>query len=108
MAHIVIVGASTGGMPAAYEIRNTLGSGHRITVVNPSETFSFVPSNPWIAVGWRKRSDTCFPIAPYLKKRDIDFIAQAVGPLQASREPRDASAPPGETGKAASGRRSAT
>ncbi|MCB1549932.1 MAG: molybdopterin-guanine dinucleotide biosynthesis protein B [Hyphomicrobiaceae bacterium] len=37
-----------------------------------------------------------------------DFIAQAVGPLQASREPRDASAPPGETGKAAGGRRSAT
>jgi sulfide:quinone oxidoreductase len=82
MAHIVIVGASTGGMPAAYEIRNTLGSGHRITVVNPSETFSFVPSNPWIAVGWRKRSDTCFPIAPYLKKRDIDFIAQAVTEIQ--------------------------
>ena len=81
MAHIVIVGASTGGMPAAYEIRDTLGAGHRITVVNPSEHFSFVPSNPWVAVGWRTRSDTGFPIAPCLKKRDIDFVAQAVAEI---------------------------
>jgi sulfide:quinone oxidoreductase len=82
MAHIVIIGASTGGMPAAYEIRDALGPNHRITVLNPSGTFSFIPSNPWIAVGWRTRGDTTFPIAPYLKKRDIDFIAQAVSEIQ--------------------------
>jgi len=82
MAHIVIVGASTGGLPAAYEIRDCLGSEHRITVINASDTFSFVPSNPWVAVGWRSRRDTTFPIAPYLKKRDIDFIPMAVTEIQ--------------------------
>ena len=82
MAHIVIVGASTGGMPAAYEIRDRVGPGHRITVLNPSDTFSFVPSNPWIAVGWRTRAETTIPIAPHLKKKGIEFIAQAVAAIQ--------------------------
>ena len=56
MAHIVILGAGTGGMPAAYEIRATLDKSHRITVVNALDYFQFVPSNPWVAVGWRQRS----------------------------------------------------
>ena len=77
MAHIVILGAGTGGMPAAYEARDVLGKEHKITVINASETFQFVPSNPWIGVGWRKREDTTLPIRPYLKKRGIDFIASA-------------------------------
>ena len=34
MAHIVIVGAGIGGMPAAYELRELLDKEHRITVVN--------------------------------------------------------------------------
>jgi sulfide:quinone oxidoreductase len=78
MAHIVILGAGTGGMPAAYEMRAALGKDHKITVINASETFQFVPSNPWLGVGWRKRADITFPIRPYLEKKGIDFIAQAV------------------------------
>ena len=74
MAHIVIIGASTGGMPAAYDIRETLGKGHKITVISHSENFHFVPSNPWVAVGWRTREDISFKIGPCLKKKNIDFI----------------------------------
>ena len=55
MAHIVILGAGTGGMPAAYELREKLDKTHRITVVNAVDYFQFVPSNPWLAVGWRDR-----------------------------------------------------
>ena len=66
MAHIVILGAGIGGMPAAYELRELLGTEHRITVVNATDTFQFVPSNPWVAVGWRERSDITLPIAPLL------------------------------------------
>jgi sulfide:quinone oxidoreductase len=51
MAHIVIIGAGLGGMPAAYEIRELLSDEHRITVVNATDTFQFTPSNPWVAVG---------------------------------------------------------
>ena len=74
MAHIVIMGAGIGGMPAAYEIKELLGKEHRVTVVNSNDYFQFVPSNPWIAVGWRQREQITLPIAPYLARKGIDFI----------------------------------
>jgi sulfide:quinone oxidoreductase len=83
MAHIVIIGAGIGGMPAAYELRAALDKSHAITVVNASEDFQFVPSNPWLAVGWRERETITFPIRPYLEKKGIDFIAQRVQRIDA-------------------------
>jgi sulfide:quinone oxidoreductase len=78
MAHIVILGAGIGGMPAAYELRAALDRTHRVTVVNALDYFQFVPSNPWLAVGWREREAITFPIRPYLEKKGIEFIAQRV------------------------------
>ena len=75
MAHIVIIGASTGGMPAAYEIKAAVGPQHRVTVISNTDTFHFVPSNPWVAVGWRSRKDITFAIGPALNKKGIEFIA---------------------------------
>jgi sulfide:quinone oxidoreductase len=83
MAHIVIVGAGTGGMPAAYELRAELDRTHRITVVNALPDFQFVPSNPWVAVGWRDREAVSFPIKPYLDKKGIGFVAQRVQRIDA-------------------------
>ena len=54
MAHVVILGAGTGGVPCAYEMRDALSREHQVTLINASENFQFVPSNPWLAVGWRK------------------------------------------------------
>ncbi|MDD3519456.1 MAG: FAD-dependent oxidoreductase [Chromatiales bacterium] len=82
MAHIVILGAGTGGMPAAYELRETLDSTHTITVVNAAEYFQFVPSNPWVAVGWRKRDDITFPIRPYLERKGIRFVQGFVDKIE--------------------------
>ena len=76
MAHIVVLGAGTGGMPAAYELRAELGKEHRITVINERDYFQFVPSNPWVAVGWRDRASITFDIRPHLERKGIDFIAQ--------------------------------
>ena len=64
MSHIVVLGAGTGGMPAAYELREKLGHDHRITLVNAVDCFQFVPSNPWVAVGWRDREAITFQIRP--------------------------------------------
>ena len=75
MAHVVILGAGTGGMPAAYEMKEMLGKEHEVTVINERDYFQFVPSNPWVAVGWRTRSDITFPIEKYLNKKGINFIA---------------------------------
>ncbi|BCO30756.1 pyridine nucleotide-disulfide oxidoreductase [Thiohalobacter sp. COW1] len=82
MAHIVIIGASTGGMPAAYEIKEALGSDHRVTVINATPDFHFVPSNPWVAVGWRSRADISFDIKPRLENKGIDFIPVAVSEIK--------------------------
>lgn len=74
MAKIVVLGAGTGGMPAAYELREELGSEHEITVVNERDYFQFVPSNPWVAVGWRDRKSITMPIEECLSKKDIKFV----------------------------------
>lgn len=85
MAHIVIMGAGIGGMPTAYELKAKLGNQHQITVVNAVDYFQFVPSNPWLAVGWSKREKITFPIRPYLEKKGINFIAQPVSKIDAEQ-----------------------
>ena len=85
MAHIVIMGAGIGGMPTAYELKAKLGRDHQITVVNTVDYFQFVPSNPWLAVGWSKREKITFPIRPYLEKKGINFIAQPVSKINAEQ-----------------------
>jgi len=83
MAHIVIMGAGVGGMPTAYELKDKVGKHHQVTVVNSVDYFQFVPSNPWLAVGWRTREKITFPIRPYLEKKGINFIAQPVTNIDA-------------------------
>lgn len=85
MAHIVIMGAGIGGMPTAYELKAKLGNNHQITVVNSVDYFQFVPSNPWLAVGWSKREKITFPIRAYLEKKGINFIAQPVSKIDAEQ-----------------------
>jgi len=84
MAHIVVLGAGTGGMPAAYELRQMLDAQHRITVINAQDYFQFVPSNPWVALGWREREDVTFSLRPYLERKNIGFIAQAATKIDAA------------------------
>ena len=89
MAHIIILGAGTGGMPAAYELREKLDAQHQVTVVNAVDYFQFVPSNPWVAVGWRQRDAITFPIRPHLEKKGIAFIAQPVQRIDAEHNALD-------------------
>ena len=74
MAHIVVIGASTGGLPFAYDIKKTLGSGHTVTVISNNPNFNFIPSNPWLAVGWRNEEDISFELKPHLQRKDINLI----------------------------------
>jgi sulfide:quinone oxidoreductase len=76
MARICIIGASTAGLPCAYELRDALGRGHDITIVSETDYFQFIPSNPWVAIGWRERRDVTFPLAPCLKKKGISLVAE--------------------------------
>ncbi len=78
MAHIVIMGAGIGGMAMAYEMRAKAGKADVVTVISNTPKFHFVPSNPWVAVNWRKRDEVEFEIEPLLRKRKIEFIATGV------------------------------
>ncbi|HXN06763.1 MAG TPA: FAD/NAD(P)-binding oxidoreductase [Nitrospiria bacterium] len=85
MARIVILGASIGGLPAAFECRKLLGKEHSVTVISNVDFFHFVPSNPWVAVGLRKREDISFSLAPVLRKKGIEFWdsgAEEIDPKQ--------------------------
>ena len=83
MAKIIIMGAGLGGMPAAYDMRELLPPEHQITVVSAVDYFQFVPSNPWVAVGWRKRDDIVLKIAPLLERKGIAFVPKAVATIDA-------------------------
>ncbi|HRN63174.1 MAG TPA: NAD(P)/FAD-dependent oxidoreductase, partial [Luteimonas sp.] len=73
MTHIVVLGAGIGGMSVAYELRGALGAEVAITVVGEGELFSFTPSNPWVAVGWREPGEVQFPVREHLAKKKIAF-----------------------------------
>ena len=73
MPKIIVLGAGIGGVPMAYELRERLGRKAEITVVSESEYFQFVPSNPWVAVGWRRPDEVKVHLPPVLAKLDISF-----------------------------------
>ena len=74
MAHIVVLGAGIGGVAAAIEVREGLKKEHKVSVVSDLENFQFTPSNPWLAVQWRKPEELKVPLAPVFKKKNIGFI----------------------------------
>ena len=73
MAHIVVLGAGLGGSIMAYEMKDQLRKEDTITVVTKDPKYHFVPSNPWVAVGWRTPDDITIDIAQTMKKKGIAF-----------------------------------
>ncbi|NKN35406.1 NAD(P)/FAD-dependent oxidoreductase [Agrobacterium sp. a22-2] len=84
MAHVVVLGAGLGGTIMAYELRDALGREHRVSVVSKGSKYSFVPSNPWVAVGWRDRDSIEVDLAPACRKRDIALHPQGAKRLHAT------------------------
>ena len=78
MAKIVIVGAGIGGIPMAFEMKENARKQDEVVVIADTPTFHFVPSNPWVAVNWRKPSDIKVELAPVFKKKKITFIQNKV------------------------------
>ena len=76
MAEIVVLGAGLGGTLMAYEVAAQLRPQDRLTVIGQGGTYHFVPSNPWVAVGWRRRPDIEVDLVPVLKKKGATFLTQ--------------------------------
>lgn len=72
---IVILGAGLGGTIAAYEILDAVKDKASVEVIAESDTFSFYPSNPWVAVGWRDAKAIQVHLPPVMEKRGIGFTS---------------------------------
>jgi sulfide:quinone oxidoreductase len=84
MAHIAIVGAGIGGVPCAFELRSKLGKEHRMTLIGSSPYFEFTPSNPWVAVGWRRSQQTRVAMQRPLESKGIRWTAEPVTAIDAA------------------------
>lgn len=85
MAKVAIIGAGVGGVPCAYELRARLPREHRVTLIGCSADFEFTPSNPWIAVGWRRREQTSVTLRGPLESKGIEWLVDEVETIDAAR-----------------------
>ena len=76
MAHVVVLGAGLGGTIMAYELRAALGKQHQVSIINLGTRYSFVPSNPWVGVGWRDRNAIEVDLEQAMGKRGIALHPQ--------------------------------
>ena len=76
MAHVIVIGAGLGGVPAAFDLRKHLPTIHRVTLIGARPHFEFTPSNPWIAAGWRSSEETRVTMQGPLERKGIDMARQ--------------------------------
>jgi sulfide:quinone oxidoreductase len=83
MSKIVVLGGSFGGLTAALELKRLLGKSADVTVVSDDDRFVFLPSLPWLIMGWRKPEDITLKVSEILKPKGIDFIHEAAKQVDA-------------------------
>ncbi len=76
MADVVVLGAGLGGTLAAYELVPVLGAGDTLTVIGQGPTYHFVPSNPWVAIGWRAREEVEIDLERVMARKRIKYLVQ--------------------------------
>jgi sulfide:quinone oxidoreductase len=77
------LGAGLGGIIMAYEMKRKLLREDRLTVVNLGGSYSFVPSNPWVAVGWRQPDDISVDLGPVLRQHGIELRPEGARRVEA-------------------------
>ncbi|NNM92957.1 MAG: FAD-dependent oxidoreductase [Candidatus Eremiobacteraeota bacterium] len=81
MAHTAIVlGAGTGGIAAANEIRRRCAKNDRVLLIDRSERFLFAPSLLWLAVGERRARDIHRPVRE-LVRSGVEFLRGNIGSI---------------------------
>ena len=83
MSRIVVLGGSFGGLTAAFELKRLLGKKADVTVVSDDDRFVFLPSLPWLIMGWRKPEDITLKVSEILKPKGIEFVHDAAKQVDA-------------------------
>ena len=76
MAEVVVIGAGLSGTLMAFELLPQLRPEDRLTVISQGPIYHFVPSNPWVAIGWRKRSDIEIDLVDIMKRKGVRLLTQ--------------------------------
>ncbi len=83
---IAIIGAGLGGTIAAYEIQAAVKGTAEVTMVSDTDTYSFIPSNPWVAVRWREPEAIQVHLPPIFAKKKIGFTSVGAKRLHAAEK----------------------
>ena len=83
---IVVLGAGLGGTIASYEIKAAVGDRADIMTVSDTDTYSFIPSNPWVAVRWREPEAIQVHLPPVFAKKKIGFTPVGAKRLHAAEK----------------------
>ncbi len=78
---VVVVGGSFGGVNAAYELRRRLPKDAEITVISRDAEFTFIPSLPWVIMGWRDPARLQVHLDAPLRRQRIRFVQGEVKEL---------------------------
>jgi sulfide:quinone oxidoreductase len=76
MSDIVVLGAGLSGALMAYELVPQLRPEDRLTVIAEGPKYHFVPSNPWVAIGWRERSAIEVDLPEVMRRKNIRLLTQ--------------------------------
>jgi sulfide:quinone oxidoreductase len=76
MADVVVLGAGLSGTLMAYELIPHIRPEDRLTVIGQGPRYHFVPSNPWVAIGWRKREDIEVDLEEVMKRKGVRYLDQ--------------------------------
>ena len=76
MSEVVVLGAGLGGTLVTYELLPQLRPGDRLTLIGQDARYHFVPSNPWVAVGWRDRADIEADLSGIMQKKGVRYLTQ--------------------------------
>jgi sulfide:quinone oxidoreductase len=82
---IVILGGGLGGITATYALRDELGERAELHLVSDSAKFSFVPSNPWVAVHWREPGAIQVDLPPVMDRLGVAFSDCGAEKIQADK-----------------------
>ncbi len=76
MTEIVVLGAGLAGTLATYELLPMLRPADRLTLIGEEQRYHFVPSNPWVAVGWRNRAEIEADLTGVMQRKGVRFLTQ--------------------------------
>lgn len=76
---IIIIGGSFGGLSTAYRLRKLLDDRKwEIILISKDSRFVFIPSLPWVAMGYKRLEQISFSLAKPLVCRGIRFVHATV------------------------------